>query len=132
MLVLDTHALIWLDQDHPSLGAQARQQADLALQQGVLAVSAITFWETAMLAGKGRITMTLPIDIWRKDLLGNGLLEIPVDGGIGIHAAELNLHGDPADRLILATCLSKGAALLTADLTLLDWRGDLECINAKL
>lgn len=50
-VLLDTHALIWLDQDDPSLGAEARKRADLALQQGRLAVSAISFWETAMLDG---------------------------------------------------------------------------------
>lgn len=48
LLLLDTHALIWLDQDHPSLGPEARARADLALQQGRLAVSAISFWEIAM------------------------------------------------------------------------------------
>jgi hypothetical protein len=58
--LLDTHVLIWLDQDHPSLGAEARKRADLALQQGRLAVSAISFWEITMQIVKGRITLALP------------------------------------------------------------------------
>ena len=59
-VLLDTHALIWLDQDDPSLGAEARKRADLALQQGRLAVSAISFWETGNSEGyqiKGRATI---------------------------------------------------------------------------
>ena len=59
-LLLDTHVLIWLDQDNSSLGPKARKRADLALQQGRLAVSAISFWEIAMQVAKGRITMALP------------------------------------------------------------------------
>jgi PIN domain nuclease of toxin-antitoxin system len=130
-VLLDTHALIWLDQDDPSLGAEARKRADLALQQGKLAVSAISFWETAMLVTKGRVTMALPIAVWRRDLLGLGLLEFPIDGDIGIAAAQLDLHGDPADRLIVATAQIKEAALLTADQPLLQWGNPLERFDAR-
>jgi len=131
LILLDTHALIWLDQDDPSLGAEARKRTDLALQQGRLAVSAISFWETAMLVTKGRVTMALPTSAWRRDLLGLGLLEIPIDGDIGIAAAQLDLHGDPADRLIVATAQIKGAVLLTADQPLLQWDNALERFDAR-
>jgi PIN domain nuclease of toxin-antitoxin system len=130
-VVLDTHVLIWLDQDDSSLGVEARKCADLALRQGKLAVSAISFWETAMLVTKGRVTIELPVSAWRRDLLGLGLLEIPIDGDIGITAAQLVLHGDPADRLIVATAQVKGAVLLTADHQLLQWESALERIDAR-
>lgn len=131
LTVLDTHVLIWLDQDDSSLGTETRQRVDHALQQGRLAVSAISFWETAMLVAKQRISMNMPVDVWRRDLLHSGLSEIPVDGDIAINAAGLDLHGDPADRLIVATCLSKGGTLITADLPILQWRGGMECYNAR-
>jgi len=131
LTLLDTHALIWLDQDDPALGSEARKRADLALQQGKLAVSAISFWETAMLVAKGRLTMTLPATAWRRDLLGLGLVEIPVDGDIGIAAAQLDLYGDPADRLIVATAQLKGATLLTADQPLLQWDNTLVRFDAR-
>ena len=130
-VLLDTHVLIWLDQDHPSLGPEARKRADIALQQGCLGVSAITFWEITMLIAKGRITLALPSTAWRRDLLHLGLVEIPVDGSIGIAAAQLDLHGDPADRLIAATAQMKGAVLLTADQTLLQWNNALERCDAR-
>ena len=130
-VLLDTHALIWLDQDDPNLGPEARKRADLALQQGCLAVSAISFWEIAMLIAKGRMTMTLPPTVWRRDLLRLGLVEIPIDGEIGIAAAQLDLHGDPADRLIVATTQIKGAALLTADQAILEWNIDVERYDAR-
>lgn len=85
-----------------------------------------------MLAAKGRMTMALPPSVWRRDLLGLGLIEIPVDGEMGIMAAQLDLHGDPADRIIAATALLKSAVLITADAVLLDWTNPLERFDARL
>ena len=130
-VLLDTHALIWLDQNHPSLGPEARKRADVALQQGRLGISAISFWEITMLIAKGRITLALPPSAWRRDLLSLGLVEIPVDGAIGIAAAQLDLHGDPADRIITATAQMKGAVLLTADQPLLQWNNTLVRCDAR-
>jgi PIN domain nuclease of toxin-antitoxin system len=130
-VLLDTHALIWLDQDDPQLGSEARKRADAALQQGCLAVSAISFWEVAMLIGKGRITLSLPVSAWRRDLLRLGLVEIPVDGEMGIAAAQLDLHGDPADRIIVATTQLKGAVLVTADQAILQWQSDVGRYDAR-
>jgi PIN domain nuclease of toxin-antitoxin system len=130
-VLLDTHALVWLDQGDPNLGPDARKRADTALQQGGLAVSAISFWEIAMLIIKGRMTLSLPVSAWRRDLLRLGLVEIPVDGEIGLAAAQLSLHGDPVDRLIVATTRQKGGVLLTADRAILQWQGDVECFDAR-
>jgi len=47
LVLLDTHALIWLDQDAAALGETARHRVDEALRIGELLVSAISFWETA-------------------------------------------------------------------------------------
>ena len=55
MILLDTHVLLWLDSDSPQLGAQARQVIQEAWQADQVAVSAISFWETAMLQQRGRI-----------------------------------------------------------------------------
>ncbi len=133
LILLDTHALIWLDQDHPALGPTARERADQAHRAAELAVSAITFWEIAMLAAKGRIVMNVPPPRWRLDLLRSGLVEIALDGQIGMAAAELrDIHSDPADRIIIASALANGAALLTADQRILDWPGKLDRLDARL
>lgn len=122
MMVLDTHVLIWLTQDNPKLGRATRRKIDKAHDQGELSVSAITFWECEMLQVRGRIRMRLAVDKWRKELLAQGLSELPVDGEIAYQAARLSrVHGDPADCLILATAEQHGAWLVTADETLLSW-----------
>ncbi|MGH8613782.1 MAG: type II toxin-antitoxin system VapC family toxin [Gammaproteobacteria bacterium] len=130
---MDTHALLWLDLDDPALRPRAREHADTALQQGSLTVSAISFWEVAMLASKGRIVMEMPPASWRRDLLGSGLTELPVDGEMGILATSLrDLHSDPADRIVLATAIVKRATLITADEHILGWSHKLERLDARV
>ncbi len=132
MIILDTHALLWLDNGAASLGKRAIQIIDQALADDALAVSAISFWEVGMLINKGRLSMDFPPDIWRKELLSRGLVEIPMDGKTGIDAANLqNFHGDPADRIIVATTLLTGASLVTADEKILKWDGLIQKIDAR-
>lgn len=132
MIVLDTHTLVWLDTGNKLLGKGSLKSIDQALADNALTVSAITFWEVAMLASKGRLTLDLPIEIWRKQLIEKGLVELPMDGNIGIKAAELQeFHGDPADRIIVATALSTGSLLVTADKKILAWGGLSQKLNAQ-
>ena len=86
-----------------------------------------------MLVAKRRIAMDMPLAAWRLDLLGAGLMEIAVDGSIGITAAELAAaHADPADRMIMASAQVNGADLLTADKLILGWPGRLDRHDARL
>ena len=53
---------------------------------------------------KGRIQLPTDLGSWRRDLLENGLVEIPVNATIAMRAGLLpDMHGDPCDRLIVAT-----------------------------
>lgn len=130
MLLLDTHVLLWLVAGDPKLGVRARVAIDQAWQSDQLGVSAISFWEAALLQDKGRIQWAKDLERWRRELLAQGLIEIPVNGQIGIRAVSLApFHADPADRLIVATALA-GHRLLTADRQILAWRGSLDCLKA--
>ena len=130
-MLLDTHVLVWLDAGSDKLGKQARHAIETAFEAGSLAVSAISFWELAMLQQRGRIALP-PIRTWREELLDMGLREIAVDGEIGLAAAELqDFHPDPADRLIVATAISQDAVLVSADARILEWRGALARVDAR-
>jgi len=127
LIILDTHALLWLDAGDPLLGASARRAADRAWGKNELAVSAITFWEVATLQRKGRLALSKDLESWRTQLLQAGLVEIAVTGDIGLRSADLpGFHSDPADRIIVATALREGAMLCTADRRILDWPGHLK------
>ena len=131
MILLDTHVIAWLRTGDRRLGPRAKQHIADALVQDNVAVSTISFWELGMRLQKGQINLGIPLDAWRKTLLEEGLIEIPVDGGIAMTAGLLeDLHGDPADRIIVATAL-QGHRLVTADSRILNWPGGLERINAE-
>ena len=132
MLLLDTHVLVWMDADDAALGSQARQAIRRAWSVGEVAVSAISFWEVAMLAQRDRLQLPVPPHTWRADLLEAGVREIPLDGRITVAAAGLeNLHRDPADRFIIATALASSAVVVTADALILDWAGELSRVDAR-
>ena len=132
MILLDTHALIWLNLGLPRLGPRARQAADEALLEDRLAVSAVSFWEVAVLVQRHRVELEKSTDRWHQDLLRSGLIEIPLDGKIAIAAIALpDLHSDPADLFIAATAINEEARLITADRRLLNWSGPLECLDAR-
>ena len=131
-LLLDTHVLVWLDQDLPELGSGCRGSMDAALVNDALVVSAISFWEVAMLVARNRLQLDPPVTQWRRDLLAAGVRELPVDGRVSIRAASLvDLHRDPADRFIAATAELHGATLATADRRLLDWQSEVPRLDAR-
>ena len=130
MILLDTHVLLWHERGDRRLGSQARKEVERSWLEIDAAVSAISFWEVGMQARKDRLGFYLDVDAWRRDLLRLGLVEIPVDGGIAARAGLLqDMHGDPADRLIVATAL-EGHRLVTADRGILEWPGRLSRLRA--
>ena len=129
-MLLDTQVMLWLRSGDPKLGSHARLAIDQAWRSDRVAVSAISFWEVAMLKERGRISFPEDVGLWRQEQLAQGMIEIPVDGDIGARAAQLQgLHGDPADRIIVATALG-GHRLVTSDRRILEWSGALNRLRA--
>ena len=80
---------------------------------------------------RGQLDFRLDLGPWRRDLLRQGLVEIPVDGEIAARASLLpHMLGDPADRIIVATAL-EGHTLMTGDGPILDWPGNLSRWDAR-
>jgi PIN domain nuclease of toxin-antitoxin system len=133
MILLDTHSALWFVTDNGLLGKQSQHIVDQALESDQLAVSAISFWEIALLLVKRRIRSLDSASEARVSVLRAGITELAITGDIGILAGEIeNLHGDPADRFIAATAITHDATLVTADERLLSWRHPLRRQNAEL
>ena len=132
MVLLDTHALIWVVEGNGRLGRRASRLVDAELQADHLGVASISFWEIAMLVKRGRLTVEPSVDQWRLRVLGLGVEEIPLTGDVAISAVRLpDLHHDPADRFIMATAMATGATLVTADDRILRWPGTLNRHDAR-
>ncbi len=131
MLLLDTHVLVWLDEGNRKLGGNALPAINKALADGQLGVASISFWEIAVLVEKERLDIQIELDIWRFELLQTGLQEIPLHGSTALRAGQLEaFHGDPADRMIVATALENSATLMTADRKILGWDGLHQKVDA--
>ena len=118
MIILDTHALIWAVDDDPRLGSAGRAAVAESIVAGGLGISAITPWEIALLAEKGRLRLGRDVGSWIDSVLSlPGIRLMPILPAIAIDSVRLPgvFHADPADRLIIATARHHGAPLLTAD-----------------
>ncbi len=117
--LLDTHAWIWFfNRDSRAQKLAATLPADARL-----GVAAITVWEAAMLEAKGRVSFHPSLESRVREMLTRRLCAVvPLHPEIAIASARLDdFHGDPADRLIVATARQAGATLVTADHKILTW-----------
>lgn len=117
-ILIDTHVWLWVAGGET--GRFRRRTIDLidtAARESRLLLAAISLWEVAMLEAKGRIQLELPCGEWLKRARRNtGVMVAPLETEIAALSAALpGLHGDPADRMIVATALHHGATLLTED-----------------
>ena len=130
MLLLDTHILIWLATGDSALGRQARAVIEAAWSAQGVAVSTLSYLELATAWRRGRLGTPIDPRAMRDAFGQMGLRDLPVDADIAFRAGFLeDFHGDPADRLIVATALD-GHQLMTADRKILNWSGPLQTIRA--
>jgi PIN domain nuclease of toxin-antitoxin system len=116
VILLDTHALLWMVSDPAKLSGKATNAIRTASSSDGLAVSAITLWELAWLATNRRVTITGTVSAFvQKATLRTSIRPITVE--IATLATQFpdSYPGDPCDRLIGATALSEGMALVTKD-----------------
>ena len=78
MILLDTQVLLWLLYGDHRLGRHTRRVIDQAFADGSAAVSAISFWEVAMLHAKGRLALLTDIGSWREGLIEDGWSRFPL------------------------------------------------------
>jgi PIN domain nuclease of toxin-antitoxin system len=121
-VLLDTHALVWLVVGDGQLRLAVRRRIENAAQEQQLWVSTITPWEIGMLVAKGRLVLDRDVMDWLQAALSlPGIRVAPLEAALAVASTRLpgELHGDPADRLIVATARHLGATLVTADAALL-------------
>jgi PIN domain nuclease of toxin-antitoxin system len=113
-VLLDTHALLWWQADVNRLSREVVRAIESAKR---ILVSPISFWELTMLVEKGRISLDRPTSLWVVDFLTSERVEVAeLTPSVAIGAGELTgFHGDPADRLIVATAIALRVPLVSKD-----------------
>ena len=121
MILLDTHILIWLASEPAKLSRRAREAIRKASHEGGIAISAITLWELAWLATHGRLEISGTVEAFLEKISSRTAIR-PITVRVAVLANQLpaTYSADPCDRLIGATALAEGTALVTKDRTIRD------------
>jgi PIN domain nuclease of toxin-antitoxin system len=117
VILVDTHVVAWMAFEQNRLSKNARAAIDDARANGGgLAISAITLWELATHAGRGRIRLDVSVESFISEVEARFTV-LPITGRACVRALSLPAAypKDPADRIIGATALVEGLSLLTAD-----------------
>ena len=117
-VLLDTHVWIWWLTPKSPLSLKERAALDAAAARTGICVSAISLWEAQMLHAKQRLDLPLSFAQWLPRATDERFLAVmPLDREVvlALDALPPSFHGDPADRLIVATARAHHLPLATHD-----------------
>ena len=128
MIVVDTHAVIWLTQRQDMLSTAARAALMEGRRAGRLAIADITLREIAFQVARGRVTVSTSLEEYLR-FIESLFMVLPVTAPIAERSTRFSslFPRDPADRLIGATVLVHGARLVTKD-ELIHASGEVQCV----
>ena len=123
MYLLDTCAFLWFLDDNPSLSKRAR---DIIGRSNDMYLSVASLWEIAI--KKAIHKLDLDESIVELEMICNqyGIVILPIKIPYLERIGQLSMiHGDPFDRLIIATALEEGLSLITHDSNIRRYEIDL-------
>lgn len=118
-LLVDTHVWFWWATGDDRLkGTKALRALEASAREDRVFLSVISLWEMGMLAAKGRLLFHPDVRQWvDRALLETSVQVVPltVPGALASTNLPGEFHGDPADRILVATADELSAILVTAD-----------------
>jgi PIN domain nuclease of toxin-antitoxin system len=117
VILVDTHVVVWLAFDQAKISKAGREAINEARMNAEgLAISDTTLLELMTLTSKGRIRLNISLESFLREIEARFIV-LPISGRACVRAFELPAaySKDPADRIIGATALVEGLALITAD-----------------
>lgn len=117
-IVLDTHIWLWVMMGNTELSPSFRKAFAHSLKIHGVLISPISIWEIGMLVEKKRIQLDMDTQEWIDQALDiPGIKLSPISPRIAIQSTRLPgaIHGDPADRILIATAHEENAVLVTCD-----------------
>lgn len=129
-LLLDTHIWLWSFLEPERLGQEVCEE--LEDSQNELWISAISIWETVVLAEKGRIILRPDPETWVRTALSKvPMKEASINAEVALLSRKIRLpHQDPSDRFIVATASVFGLTLVTEDRKLHEIEG-VQILSAR-
>jgi PIN domain nuclease of toxin-antitoxin system len=124
-VLLDTHILLWAASNPSKLSKNTRTL--LNSEENELLFSAASLWEITIKNQLGRDDFQVDPRLFRRALLDNGYLELPITSEHAITVDILPpIHKDPFDRLLIAQSIIEEITLLTADPLIINYPGSIQ------
>lgn len=126
-LILDTHVFLWLVSGEKKFKPVFLKMIQERRLNPNIFISPISIWEIGILDEKKRIILGTDRLEWIESTLEKTGFEIvPVSPAIAIQSTRLpgEIHGDPADRFLIATAHEIKAVLVTCDQKILKYGKD--------
>jgi PIN domain nuclease of toxin-antitoxin system len=117
LILVDTHVVLWLALEPDRVSKNAKAAIDHARKnEDGLAVCGITLLEIATVYGKGRVSLEMGLESFLREV-EEQFVVLPISARACARTLALpaSYPKDPADRVIGATALVEGMALVTAD-----------------
>ena len=121
--LLDTNVWIWLVERPQRLTERVRAVVD-DFANYPLGLSAISPWEVAKKASKGRLELSVPLDEWMARAIEETFISVlPLTPEISVESCRLpgDFHQDPADQIIAATARIHDLVLMSSNKRLLGY-----------
>ena len=117
MILVDTHVVVWLAFEPKQISRKAKAAIDAARGNAEgLAISDITLVELATLVAKGRVALRVSLESFLEEIESRfAVLPMNARSCARVMGLPSTFPKDPADRIITATALVAGIALITAD-----------------
>ncbi len=114
-LLLDTHALLWFHQRHPSISSSVRDA--IANSDNECFVSIASLWEIAIKISLGKLRLPLSLDEFiQRNILDAGFSLLNIEVRHLLAVADLpRHHGDPFDRLLIVQSLCDSLTLVSCE-----------------
>ena len=117
-VLLDTHVWVWWLTPGSPLSRTERDALDATARRRELYLPAISLWEAQVLHAKRRLELPLPFGAWLARATDERMISVvplSVEVALALDALPASFHGDPADRLIVATARAHPVPLATHD-----------------
>jgi len=124
-VLLDTHIWIWtLDGDVTSMSPAVMSLLQRSATKTGIRVCDISFWEVAVKAVKGKLTLSMDVMLWlRRAERAPGVGYLPIDREVLLVSTQFgsDMQGDPADRMLVAAAQLHALPLVTADRGIIEY-----------
>lgn len=118
LYLLDTHTWLWYMNGNKNLSNHARGIISAAICDRQIHIAAISLWEIAMLEKMKRIVMEMPCLEWIKrsiEMINLEIISLTPEIAVESSCLPGKFHGDPADRLIVASARIENMTIITKD-----------------